>query len=331
MLKTLLVVAVIASAMQATSPVSNNTVTPTSQKVENYNQNQRPIPPTHVVIDPSAATEHFKTESANTVVSSAEKPLPRFLRPDWVIVYITAIYSLIAWFTLLSIKRQADTMARQAEDSKKSGKHTETLAEQAVRQSDLTQRQLDLTNRPWLAIDFVNAASSLEFKQDGSCWIFLGYRVRNVGHSVAQHVQPWVEVVINGVDNMLEVKERISAQLRKPVSSNFDHGRLVFPTQSLVDSYPVHISPERMSKALDNSPFQENDGSRIRGIGIELFVCFDYQSTLEPSRHHQTQSIYLLGYAGPNNAVSGLFMPTRRIYPQTELTLTFKGFGAYAD
>ena len=66
-------------------------------------------------------------------------------------------------------------------------------------------------------------------------------------------------------------------------------------------------------------------------IGIELFVCFDYQSTLDPARHHQTQSIYLLGYKGPGNTVNGLFMPSQRFYPQPDIILTFKGFGAYAD
>jgi len=40
----------------------------------------------------------------------------RFLSPEWVIVYITAIYVVISGLTLKAIKRQADLMSSQATD-----------------------------------------------------------------------------------------------------------------------------------------------------------------------------------------------------------------------
>ena len=67
-----------------------------------------------MIIDPSPATEHLKAEPDNKKQDSTEKPLPRFERPEWVIVYITAIYVLIAACTLWVIKRQADHMEWQA-------------------------------------------------------------------------------------------------------------------------------------------------------------------------------------------------------------------------
>jgi hypothetical protein len=206
------------------------------------------------------------------------------------------------------------------------GTHTEQLAQQAVRQSDLTQRQFDLANRPWICIDVVKAASNLEFRENGDVVILFGYQIRNVGHSVAQHISPWIEPIIVTVDNPVEIRARISEQLKKPIDSYFDHGKLIFPNEVITDRYPVMIRPEKLAQALDKSPFKDRDGGVVRAIGLEIFVCFDYQSTVDPSKHHQTQSMYLLSYRG-----NGMFLQSQKTYGMDGLSLAFKGFGAYAD
>jgi hypothetical protein len=89
------------------------------------------------------------------------------------------------------------------------------------------------------------------------------------------------------------------------------------------------IPRETINKALDNSPFRGDGDVQIRGFGLEIFVCLDYQSTLDPTKHHQTQSCYLIAHK-EGGMMSGLFVPSR-IYPADEIGLTFKGFGAYAD
>lgn len=293
-------------------------------------QDQRPAPPATPSIIPSITAPCSQAEPCYAQENAPEKAFPWPIRPEWVIVYITAIYVFIAWRTLRAIKRQANIMEGQARDAKESGKHTETLAIQAEKQSALTQRQLDLANRPWLCMDSITAATAMEFKQDGSCSIFFNCQIRNVGHSVAQHVMLTIEPILSGTDNMLEVKERISTQLKRPVENAFEHGKLIFPTQGLIDRVLVHIPPKRLSEAIEKSPFMDG-GKQIKGLGIELFVCLDYQSTLDPARHHQTQNIYLLGHSPGNAPISGLFMPSAKIYPQQHMVLTFKGFGAYAD
>jgi len=83
-------------------------------------QSQRPIPPAHVVIDPPFPAPVCQPLSTIKTEATPENPLPRFLRPEWVIVYITAAYSLIAGLTLWVIKRQADTMDTQAKDARDS-------------------------------------------------------------------------------------------------------------------------------------------------------------------------------------------------------------------
>jgi hypothetical protein len=73
------------------------------------------VPPTHVVIDSSSATFHTKPEADENKKTSEEEPLPRFERPEWVAVYITAIYVLIAAVTLMVIWRQANIMKTQSD------------------------------------------------------------------------------------------------------------------------------------------------------------------------------------------------------------------------
>jgi len=321
-------------------------------------QHQNVIPPTSAAANPPIASQHAQPEPPNYQHAPNEGALVWFLRPDWVIVWVTVAYVLISGLTLLAIKQQADTMREQAKDARTSAadaaatsqstlaaikaqvgvmerqanlmqaneSHTDALAQQAIRQANLTQSQLDLANRPWLAIDSVTPVSNLQFREDGCVEIRFRYQIRNVGHSVAQHVLPWIEPIITGVDDPAEVRSRISEQLRKPVDSPFDHGKLIFPTQAIIDNYPILIPPEKLAKALDNSPFKGPDQSAIRGIGLEVFVCFDYQSTLDTSKHHQTQSMYLVSHGG-----RGLFLPSQKSYSADGLSLIFKGFGAYAD
>jgi hypothetical protein len=84
----------------------------------------QPVPPTHVVIDPPIPAPSSQQLSETHTNESADISLPGWRRPEWVIVYVTALYCFIAWLTLRPIKKQADLMERQAADAKKSGADT---------------------------------------------------------------------------------------------------------------------------------------------------------------------------------------------------------------
>jgi hypothetical protein len=231
--------------------------------------------------------------------------------------------------------KQTEELIRQASTQSGlmalSGTHTEQLAQQAVKQSSLTQRQLDLANRPWICLDSIAAASDLVFKDSGEAVIFFNYKLRNVGHSVAQHLQPWIEPIIVGIHDPREVKDRISTQLKKPVDSSFDHGKLIFPSQIIVDSYPVLIRKEIVENAIKNSPFKGEGDKPMPCLSLELFVCFDYQSTLDATVHHQTQNMCILTHPGPSGLAMGTFYPTQKVYKVSEIKVGYKGYGAYAD
>jgi hypothetical protein len=90
----------------------------TNNKASNSEQQ---VPPTHVIINPPLPTGGNKPESTAGPSDPQEKPLPRFVRPEWVIVYVTIVYAIIGFFTLRDIRRQANLAERAA-------KATETSA-----------------------------------------------------------------------------------------------------------------------------------------------------------------------------------------------------------
>ena len=99
----------------------------------------------------------------------------------------------------------------------------------------------------------------------------------------------------------MEVRARISEQLKNPIDSYIDHGKLIFPNQVVIDHYPVLIRPETLANALEKSPFKDRNGSPIRGMDLRF------------------------------SSVMGLFIPANKSYGMDGLILNFKGFGAYAD
>ncbi len=75
---------------------------------------EKPVPPPPAVVDPSSSAPHAQAESRNEQPAPQSKTLLWFIRPEWVIAWITAIYTGVATWTLFSIKRQADLMEIQA-------------------------------------------------------------------------------------------------------------------------------------------------------------------------------------------------------------------------
>src|SRR5262249_584961 len=73
-----------------------------------------------------------------------------------------------------------------------SGAHTEELSKQAVAQTKITQRQLELAQRPWVSV--MRIPQQLRFQPDAA---FLGcvYKLGNSGASVAWNISIWAELV----------------------------------------------------------------------------------------------------------------------------------------
>lgn len=72
-------------------------------------QTQKPVPPTNAVMNPPLPSLNARNpEADDTQNSSTEKPLARWKRPEWVIVYVTVLYAIAAFLTLLVLRRQGN-------------------------------------------------------------------------------------------------------------------------------------------------------------------------------------------------------------------------------
>lgn len=109
------------------------------------------VPPTHVVIDPPfPAITNSQPQPTNTQAQTPDEPLPRFLRPEWVIVFITAVYVFFTGLMLLTIRRQANTMDRQAKDATKAADAAALSAQNTLNE---IKRQADLMDAQVKAMD----------------------------------------------------------------------------------------------------------------------------------------------------------------------------------
>jgi hypothetical protein len=78
----------------------------------------QPVSPTHVVIDPPLPARSGQPEPTHPQQEPPQNLTPAWRRSEWVIVYVTIAYAIIAWLTLTTIKRQANTMQESAQDDR---------------------------------------------------------------------------------------------------------------------------------------------------------------------------------------------------------------------
>lgn len=105
---------------------------------------QPPQPASSTVYSPGCC----KTEPAESKKEPEEKPLPRFLRAEWIIVYVTIVYTGVAWFTLRRIAQQADTMKEHELELKRLASAARDNASAAERNADA----LITAKRPWVDV-----------------------------------------------------------------------------------------------------------------------------------------------------------------------------------
>lgn len=102
------------------------------------------VPPTHVVIDPPFPASVSPPPAPVRPEAPPEKVIQKLIGPEWVIVYVTALYALIAWFTFRPIQRQAKEMSRQNKNMISRERARLTLEPQPI-----TRFEIDI---PWDAM-----------------------------------------------------------------------------------------------------------------------------------------------------------------------------------
>jgi ribosomal protein S11 len=226
MLLRFLILLIVTSPVWPQVPKDNKPKSVAGEK--NGGKADRPVPPVHVVIDQPYPTVTAKPEAAAGQDNPKDKSSPWFVeivtKPEWVIVDVTAIYVVVAWFTLLAIKRQASDLEQQIKESRESSEAAARTAAETLaaisRQADLmkvqadymrdgltetkiaakaatesaatAQRTLEISQRANIAIEAITLKSPLPNRMSQSdaeisCRSSIEFKVRNTGSTVAKN------------------------------------------------------------------------------------------------------------------------------------------------
>lgn len=198
------------------------------------------------------------------------------------------------------------------------GAHTEELSRQAVAQTKIIQRQLELSQRPWISVTRI--PQQLRFQPDAA---FLGviYQLRNSGASVAWNIAIWAELVPTEKD-WRPILQRLQNVMTAPVNADSDYGFVLFPNEPLAHYQPAMLTRADLDISIKNDTFKGTGK-----VGFYLVGCIDYRSHASPD-HYRTSFVDLVGYPDSSGRVMGAFDPTHEIH--ASIVLTPHGHGASA-
>lgn len=255
------------------------------------------------------------TPELKTAEKQDEKQGDESMKIQRKLAIFTGLLVVVGFLQVVALAWQAWVFLRTLGD-------THDLAQQAVRQADLTQAQLQLSHRPWVSAD-VAVASNLIFDERGAV-LMLNITMRNFGHSVAKYASLWTEFVVAGVHDLNQSHERLCNIMKQPVNEKSDYGWLLFPDQLVIEPRPLIANLKDIEQALKSGHFKD-----VGAVGLHLIGCVDYQSSFDPKKRHQTRFVYLVGRIDQQrNTVMGTFDPHNKFYVKIVLTPTMHGASA---
>lgn len=178
--------------------------------------------------------------------SAAEEQPPKWRRPEWVSVYITGVYAVISFLTLLAIKHQALLMKQSADLSRGATVPTLRILNFHLGGSDpLVHHEMELTVRNYGASPAILDVLYISF-DEGERWpTGEGESVsfsETGGRAVAAHS----EAILQSAPYLCLVSPNLIDRFRREQRSIYAHGRLKYldvfdsPTRSL--RFSVHLN-----------------------------------------------------------------------------------------
>jgi hypothetical protein len=221
---------------------------------------------------------------------------------------------------LEQITKQATETHTLAEAAKQQAGTSVTVAIAAKSAADTANRQLDLSERPWVHSEFT--PTSLIFNESGG-FLNLNVTITNIGHSVARSISVWTELDVD-TGTTLSEGERWCQIPRNKTNKDYRGGFILFPGEHRTLDQPAAVVTKEIQKALATGAFKDN-----HMVTIDLITCIDYGSPLD-SGHHQTRRYFTLGRLDPiSHAVLGVFDP-HATYAPSQIVMTPEPWD-YAD
>jgi hypothetical protein len=156
----------------------------------------------------------------------------------------------------------------------------------------VSQKQLDLSERPWVSAD-VEISQPLSFGTQGNPAIGLAITMKNVGHSLATHVAVLAVLVpsdMNFYDTSIKRQNEVCSRLENgetPFAAAPNGGYFLFPSGSATRYEFIGIDKKSVDAAIKNNPVIAPN------VAMCVVGCVDYRSTLD-ALHHHTRFLYHL-------------------------------------
>jgi hypothetical protein len=193
-------------------------------------------------------------------------------------------------------------------------------------------KQLALSERPWLSVDF-EILQPLSFDDKGAS-LGVKWHLTNIGHSIASKVtvrDTLVAVNLSGnwKDNLYSPPIAEESRMCQPTPwltqmSSIITGFRLFPDEDVSQMDTARVSQADITKATTWRDDPHPNGP-IDGVGIMLVGCITYESVFG---HHHTGFLRVLGTAQPDASTSILVKPSGK---HPDLTLEQIPIGNSAD
>jgi len=155
-----------------------------------------------------------------------------------------------------------------------------------------TQRQLEMSERPWIRPD-IFLAGPLTFDKNGM-HVILSVGVKNIGHSVALKVWPTVSVVALQIGSEAEIRNAEKRWGCPARSEGPAWGTTIFPDQLVpANIYDTMMTPEQIEAGKIK---WAKPGSKV--LSPYVLACIEYRAVFSDA-DYQTAYIYRLQVQNP--------------------------------
>lgn len=190
---------------------------------------------------------------------------------DVLLIAVTTIYAffaLLQWIALnrqaAAIESQSTALNRQIDEMRKS--------------NELTAKQLEATDRPWVVVSSIKPVSQLWFDADGrGLNLQLNLVIKNIGRSVAVRISINAELVV-GYGDTIARQQAICQNTDSPFQFR------LFPADTF-STFPYRpfywISMKEIEAALARSKLPQENSFQLFLVG-----CINYQVSGQTSFHH---------------------------------------------
>lgn len=206
--------------------------------------------------------------------------------------------------------------------NRKAAKAAETAA-------DTAQRQLELSQRPWVVTEYAVSAP-IEYTPDGGVKFEITGTYKNIGNSVAldvldiplPHIDDITLALTHPTNEQKEVCERMRNMREKSQEST--EGDTLFPQDRGGYKMPIHFTKEQLDHA-------SIGGQSEKIIGFVIIGCVDYKFSFSP-KHHQTGYFYEIVRPLPNGQPGSIPMKLGETLQPNQLIIRRSLLGGfYAD